>query len=196
MYLNSHPQHHKQYSAITVVAMPTAKQVIVVFYACFIQHTMESSAVTEISLSRTPTAVAYFILGKRLGCLETGQITPDYKAFIDAVNRLFTSTFDLVFSVPFYLLWESKVWEEAVDSMTSVNNLAMKFINERMQEIMEEEKRALEDSKEVPGEVDFLTYLVHSEKLSPEELSTNTVDLLLAAWSRNSELTTIGLVIV
>ena len=64
--------------------------------------------------------------------------------------------------------------------MASVNNLAMKFINERMQEITEEEKHALEDSKEVPGEVDFLTYLMHSEKMSPEELSTNTVDLLMA----------------
>ena len=38
----------------------------------------------------------------------------------------------------------------------------------------------MEDSKEVPGEVDFLTYLMHSEKMSPEELSTNTVDLLMA----------------
>ena len=96
---------------------------------------MESSVAAEISLSRTPTAVAYFILGKWLGCLETGQIPPDYKAFIDAVNRLFTSTFDLVFSVSFYFLWETKLWKEAVDSMTSVNNLAMKFINERMQEL-------------------------------------------------------------
>ena len=109
-----------------------------------------------------------------------GEIPPDCKAFIDAVDRLFTSTFDLFFSVPFYLLWETKLWKEAVDSMAGVNNLAMKFINERMQEITEEEKRALEDSKEVPREVDFLTYLVHSEKLSPEELSTNTVDLLMA----------------
>jgi len=104
----------------------------------------------------------------------------DCKAFIDAVDRLFTSTFDLVLSAPFYLLWETKLWKEAVDSMASVNNLAMKFINERMQEITEEEKRALEDSKEVPGEVDFLTYLMHSEKLSPEEFSANTVDLLMA----------------
>ena len=132
------------------------------------------------SSSHTPTAVAYFILGKRLRCLDTGEIPPDCKAFIDAVNRLFTSTFDLVFSVPFYLLWETKLWKEAVDSMTSVNNLAMKFINERMQEITEEEKRALEDSKKVPGKVDFMTYMMHSEKLSPEELSTNTMDLLLA----------------
>ena len=128
----------------------------------------------------TPTAVAYLILEKRLGCLEAGQIPPDCKAFIDAVDRLFKSIFQLVFALPFYVLWESKVWKEAVDSMASVNNLAMKFIYERMQEITEEEKRALEDSKEVPGEVGFLTYLVHSEKMSPEELSTNTVDLLMA----------------
>ena len=53
------------------------------------------------------TAVAYFILGKRLGCLDAGEIPPDCKAFIDAVDRLFTSTFDLVLSVPFYLLWET-----------------------------------------------------------------------------------------
>jgi len=132
------------------------------------------------SHTHTPTAVAYFILEKRLGCLEAGQIPPDCKAFIDAVDRLFTSTFDLVLSAPFYLLWETKLWKEAVDSMASVNNLAMKFINERMQEITEEEKHALEDSKEVPGEVDFLTYLMHSEKLTPEEFSANTVDLLMA----------------
>ena len=124
--------------------------------------------------------MAYFVLGKRLGCLEAGQIPPDCKAFIDSVNRSFTSTFELIFAVPFYLLWENKIWKEGVDSMASVNNLAMKFIKERMQEITEEEKRALENSEEVPGEVDFLTYLVHSGKLSPEVLSSNAVDLLSA----------------
>ena len=141
-------------------------------------HTTKSLAITEISFS--PAAVAYFVLGKRLGSLEAGQIPPDCKAFIESVHRFFDVTFELAFSVPFYLLWETKLWKETVDSMASVNNLAMKFIKERMQEITEEEKRALENSKEVPGEVDFLTYLVHSGKLSPEELSTNTVDLLMA----------------
>jgi len=132
------------------------------------------------SHTHTATAVVYFILEKRLRCLEAGQIPPDCKAFIDAADRLFKSIFQLAFAVPFYLMWETKLWKEAVDSMASLNNLAMKFINERMQEITEEEKRALEDSKEVPREVDFLTYLMHSEMLSPEELSTNTVDLLIA----------------
>jgi len=116
-------------------------------------------------------------LGKRLGCLEIGQIPPTSQQFIAQVNKLFSSMPELVFSPPLYYLWETKPWKAAVDAMISTNNLAMKLINERMQEIKEEEKCAL---KENGNKVDFLTYLMHSEKLSPRELSINFVDLLSA----------------
>ena len=89
---------------------------------------------------------------------------------------------ELVFSPPFYYLWETKPWKAAVDAMISTKKLAMKLINERMQEVKEEEeeKCVLKESEEVPAKVDLLAYMMHSGKLSPKELSVNFVDLLNA----------------
>ena len=125
-------------------------------------------------------AVVFFSLGKRLGCLEIDQIPPVCQEFIVQVNKLFSSGPDLVFSLPFYYLWETKPWKAAVNAMKSTNNLAMMLIEERMQEINEEDKRALKENEEVPAKVDFLTYLMHSGKLTHKELSVNFVDLLNA----------------
>jgi len=129
------------------------------------------------------SAVAFFCSGKRLECLEIGQIPPTSQQFIAQVNKLFSSGPELVFSPPFYYLWETKPWKAAVDAMISTKKLAMKLIEERMQEIKEEEeeeKYVLKESEEVPAKVDLLTYMMRSGKLSPKELSVNFVDLLNA----------------
>jgi len=116
-------------------------------------------------------------LGKRLGCLEIGQIPPTSQQFIAQVKKLFSSVPELVFSPPFYYLWETKPWKAAVDAMISTKKLAMKLINERMQEVKEEEeeKCVLKENEEVPAKVDLLAYMMHSGKLSPKELSVNFV---------------------
>ena len=125
-------------------------------------------------------AIFYFILGKRLGALNTnGNITPDCKEFIDQVGNIFQSLTDLLFSIPLYRLYPTKKWKEVVSSHTAVRKLATKFIEEKMKEIEEEYKRILANNKEVPDKVDFLTYLLHAPgRMTPREITGNVIDLL------------------
>ena len=61
--------------------------------------------------------------------------------------------------------------------------MARRYINEKLAEIEEADRKALEAAsgeEEAPEKVDFVTYLVHSGKMSIEELSVNVVDLLSA----------------
>lgn len=128
------------------------------------------------------TAVGFFILGKRLGSLKTnGEASPESQEFITAVRKLFNNFTDLMFSLPLYRIYPTKIWKTVVSGNIEVHKLARHFINEKLAEIEEEDRKALEASsseEEAPDKVDFLTYLVHSGKMSIEEVSVNIVDLL------------------
>ena len=125
-------------------------------------------------------AVAFFALGKRLGCLESGELPPDCQKFITHVGDFLESFFNIMMSVPLHYLWKTKKWKYAVKSQEGVKEYAMKFISERMGEIREEDKKALEEDAEIPDKVDFLTYLLQSSNLTVEEITYNIVDLLMA----------------
>ena len=55
----------------------------------------------------------------------------------------------------------------------------MKHISDKMEEIKEKDDNLLTND-EVPEKVDFLTYMIHRDELSIEEISINAADLLLA----------------
>ena len=129
-------------------------------------------------------AVAYFILGKRLGALSaTGGVTPESEVFIKAVGALFSELIELLFSFPLYRLYRTKKWRHVVEVNRTVYTLARQFIDKKIAEIEEEDRKSLEAAsgeEEAPEKVDFITYLVHSGKMSPEEVSVSVVDLLSA----------------
>ena len=110
-----------------------------------------------------------------MGCLESGELPPDCQKFITFVQDYFDSFLDIVLS-----LWKTKKFKNAVKLQEGVKEYAMKFISERMGEIREEDKKALEEDTEIPDKVDFLTYLLHSSNLTVEEITSNIVDLLMA----------------
>ncbi len=59
--------------------------------------------------------------------------------------------------------------------------LIFRHVQQRMDEIQEEEIRALEsaaDESEARPKVDFLTYLIYSGKQSPEEAAMNAIEML------------------
>ena len=65
-----------------------------------------------------------------------------------------------------------------------MHRLATKMINEKLAEIDEKSRKALEAAsgeEEAPEKVDFITYLVHSGKMSVEEASAIIVIDLLSA---------------
>ena len=69
-----------------------------------------------------------------------------------------------------------------MNSQRAVKDLAMKFISERLDEIEEEDKQLLQQAAEdeAPVKVDFLTYLVHSEKMGLDAITANVIDLMTA----------------
>ena len=129
-------------------------------------------------------AVSYFILGKRLGSLSSsGDVSPDSQEFITTVGKLFSSLTDLLFALPLYQLYRTKLWKSIASTNVQVHKLARKFINEKLAEIEQEDRKALEEAgseEEAPDKVDFLTYVVHSGKMSIEQVTVNVVDLLSA----------------
>ena len=123
-------------------------------------------------------------MGKRLGSLNSsGEVSPECQEFITVVEKLFSSLTDLLFALPLYQLYRTKLWKSIVSTNIQVHKLARNFINEKLTEIEEEARKTLEaagSEEEAPDKVDFLTYLVHSGKMSIEQVTVNVVDLLSA----------------
>lgn len=111
-----------------------------------------------------------------------GNTPPECQEFINEVNNFFDSTLKLFLSVPTYMIYRNKQWKYAVNSQRAVKNLAMKFISKRLDEIKEEDKQLLQQATddEAPVKVDFLTYLVHSGKMSLDAITANVIDLMTA----------------
>ena len=58
----------------------------------------------------------------------------------------------------------------------NITRIAGKYVKQRVQEIDDHSKPIVEDSEEAPPKVDFLTYLMHSEALTMEEVIANIID--------------------
>ena len=128
------------------------------------------------------TAVSFFTLGRRLGALDVdGATPPECQEFIDKVGLFFESTAKLFFSLPVYRIYRTKAWRTTVNTQRDVKDLAMNFITRRLSEIEEEDKLLAQHAgDEAPVKVDFLTYLVHSGKMSLNAITANVIDLLTA----------------
>ena len=90
---------------------------------------------------------------------------------------------DLSFALPLYKIYRTKLWKSVVNGQIILNRLSMKMINEKLAEIEEKDRKALEAAggeESAPEKVDFITYLVHSGKMSVGEVSAIVIDLLSA----------------
>ena len=128
-------------------------------------------------------AVSFFALGQRLGALDLeGNTPPECQEFIDQVGIFFESFMKFFVTVPTYLIYRNKLWRSTVNAQRAVKDLAMKFISARLDEIKEEDKQLLQQATddEAPVKVDFLTYLVHSGKMSLDAVTANVIDLMTA----------------
>lgn len=111
-----------------------------------------------------------------------GNTPPECQEFIDEVGNFFELFAKFFLSVPTYLIYRNKLWRSSVNSQRAVKDLAMKFISKRLDEIKEEDKQLLQQATEdeAPVKVDFLTYLVHSGKMSLDAITANVIDLMTA----------------
>ena len=125
--------------------------------------------------------VAVFVLGKRLGCLDD-PVPPDCQEWIDVIQELMASTQKVIMELSLYKYIPTKAYRTMKESIRRVYQLAIERVKQRMDEITEEDRRLAEaregEEEEAPAQVDFLTYLMHSGKLSVEEVATNCIDMI------------------
>ena len=122
-------------------------------------------------------AIAYFVLGKRLGCLNIGNIPEVCQDFIDQIQDFLAATQDILFSLPLHKVYATKAWKKLYRAQKRTYEISMKHISDKMEEIKEKDEDLLTND-EVPEKVDFLTYMIHRGELSIEEISINASDLI------------------
>ena len=107
---------------------------------------------------------------------------PDCQEWVSAINGLFSPSPKLMMG-PSHETAKTKAYKEMKESWRRIYELAMKRVRERMEEITEEDRRAAAEAsgeEEAPARVDFLTYLMHSGKMTVGEVATNSIDMLTA----------------
>ena len=114
--------------------------------------------------------------------MELEKVPEDCQEFIDELQEFLHSTQDILFGLPFHKLWATKSWKRLSNAQQKVYDIAMSYIEQKNKEIKEEDKRSIEvgDDYEAPDHVDFLTYMMHAGKMSPEEITANALDLMAA----------------
>ena len=125
--------------------------------------------------------MAVFVLGKRLGCLDD-PVPPDCQEWIDLIQDAMASTQKLMMGPPIYKYIPTKTYRKMKESIRRLYQLAIKRVKQKMDEITEEDRRLAEagegEEGEAPAQVDFLTYLMHSGKMTTGEVATNCIDMI------------------
>ena len=110
-------------------------------------------------------------------------VPQECQELIDSSQDFLESSQKIVLGPPSYK--NSKAYENFKKSQAKMYNLALKMVEERAKEILEEDQRLAQagesDEEEGPIQVDFLTYLMHSGKMTIGEVATNLTDLMTAA---------------
>ena len=126
--------------------------------------------------------MAVFVLGKRLGCLDD-PVPPDCQEWIDVIQDAMASTQKVMITeLSIYKYIPTKAYRKMKESIRRLYQLAIKQVKQRMDEITEEDRRLAEagegEEGEAPAQVDFLTYLMHSGKMTTGEVATNCIDMI------------------
>ncbi len=128
------------------------------------------------------TAVAFFAFGKRFDSLNLSGAPSESQEYISTVRHFFSTFSDILFSLPLHKIFPTRLWKKLVNGQRSLHEQSKKFIDDRLAEIAEDRRvlEAASDEEEAPEKVDFITYLVHSGKMSVEAVSANIMDILSA----------------
>lgn len=124
------------------------------------------------------TAVALFVLGKRLGSLNVGSVPDDCQEYIDHLQKFLLSTQDLLFNLPYYKIYPTKSWKLLMEAQNGLHRIGMGLIEEKLKEIKGQDQQLTSDDDEPSENEDFVTYMILKGKMTPEEVAINAADLL------------------
>ena len=114
-----------------------------------------------------------------MGCLGD-QVPQDCKELIVAVQEMFNSIQRLISGPPLHILWSTKEWKFLKQTVKHLYELVLNHVREKLDKIREEKQNGSLEESEIPEKVDFLTYIMHSEKQSLKEAAANASDLIIS----------------
>ena len=113
-----------------------------------------------------------------MGCLSN-QVPQDCKQLIVAVKEMFNSIQRLISGPPLHILWSTKEWKFLKQTVKQLDDIALNHVRQKLDKIREENQNGSLKESKIPDKVDFLTYIMHSEKQSLKEAAANAADLMI-----------------
>ena len=113
-----------------------------------------------------------------MGCLDD-QVPQDCKELIVTVQEMFNSIQRLISGPPLHILWSTKEWKFLKQIVKQLDDIALNHVREKLEKIRKENQNGSLEESEIPDKVDFLTYIMHSDKQSLKEAAANAADLMI-----------------
>ncbi|XP_052273443.1 cytochrome P450 10-like [Dreissena polymorpha] len=126
-------------------------------------------------------SIGTFLFEERIGCFSKPTPTKAQQ-FIDHLQEFFKYLQPLMFNVPIYKLYPTKLWKKFEYHSDAVFQLGRYFINKKVAEL--EKAAQLPSASQGPASeqrVPFLTYMLSQESLTTDDALSTAVDLLVAA---------------
>ncbi|XP_046366124.2 cytochrome P450 10-like [Haliotis cracherodii] len=128
-------------------------------------------------------SIGTFLFEERIGCLSS-QPHPEVKSFIDNLQGLFKLMQPLMYNLPIYKVFPTKLWKQYEAYSDNVLECGRYFVDKKVKAL--QSSMADENGQEKGA---FLTYLLSQESLSPEEAAETAVDLMMGAVETTSNAT-------
>ncbi|KAL3868739.1 hypothetical protein ACJMK2_041508 [Sinanodonta woodiana] len=127
-------------------------------------------------------SIGTFLFEERIGCFANPTPAKAH-AFIDNLRGYFKKMQPLMYNVPVYKIFPTKLWKEFENYANTVMEIGRYFVDKKVKELQSvDSSRAKADDDEVA----FLTYLLSQQSLTPEQALSTAVDLLMAATETTS----------
>lgn len=125
-------------------------------------------------------SIGTFLFEERVGCFSNP--TPKHaKDFIDHLQEFFRYLQPLMYNVPTYRIYRTKLWKKFEYHADKVFELGRYFIEKKATELESSQNTDTEGDK-----VPFLTYMLSQKSLTKDEALSTCVDLLTAATETTS----------
>ncbi len=100
------------------------------------------------------------------------------KEFVDNVHEFTAVTAEMFFGIPFHKFWRNKKWNRLLKSLEGLFTYSKGHVDEKIREI--EEGGVMDGDHQAELGMDFLSYMIHSGKMSVQDIAVNAIDLLTA----------------
>ncbi|XP_053395219.1 cytochrome P450 10-like isoform X2 [Mercenaria mercenaria] len=127
-------------------------------------------------------SIGTFLFEERVGCFSDPTPKPA-KDFIDHLQEFFKYLQPLMYNVPTYRIYRTKLWRKFEYHADKVFELGRYFIEKKVKDL--ESTQGLE-GEENTERVPFITYMLSQNSLTTDEAVSTCVDLLTAATETTS----------